>query len=204
VRQLEEREHSGPVVETARLRPGPFAVPGPSGPRHPSARPARRDRVCRCRVLRTAPSAWSKAQSNPRNPTTLQRGSTLISAGARASAIRSASSSKRREAGRQSFFREVALEPCAPSRPVNSEIRGTDVIYTDHYTSASGRWRAARGLWCRWLRECRPMSFAELEKTIGDLAVRGATTSLMMKDLEGGTFTISNGGLWIDVVRRRS
>jgi 2-oxoglutarate dehydrogenase E2 component (dihydrolipoamide succinyltransferase) len=40
------------------------------------------------------------------------------------------------------------------------------------------------------------MSFAELEKTIGDLAVRARDNKLMMKDLEGGTFTISNGGVY--------
>jgi 2-oxoglutarate dehydrogenase E2 component (dihydrolipoamide succinyltransferase) len=46
------------------------------------------------------------------------------------------------------------------------------------------------------VRDADRLSFAELEKTIGDLAVRARDNKLTMKELEGGTFTISNGGVY--------
>ena len=46
------------------------------------------------------------------------------------------------------------------------------------------------------VRDADRLSFAELEKTIGELAVRARDNKLMMKDLQGGTFTISNGGIY--------
>ncbi len=78
---------------------------------------------------------------------------------------------------------------------VNAEIRGTDVIYKDHYdigVAVGG----GKGLVVPVVRDADRLSFAELEKTIGDLAVRARDNKLMMKDLEGGTFTISNGGVY--------
>jgi 2-oxoglutarate dehydrogenase E2 component (dihydrolipoamide succinyltransferase) len=78
---------------------------------------------------------------------------------------------------------------------VNAEIRGTDIIYKDHYdigVAVGG----GKGLVVPVVRKADRLSFAELEKTIGALAVRAKDNKLQMVDLEGGTFTISNGGVY--------
>jgi 2-oxoglutarate dehydrogenase E2 component (dihydrolipoamide succinyltransferase) len=97
--------------------------------------------------------------------------------------------------GFMSFFVKAAIEALRAFPAVNAEIRGTDVIYKDHYdigVAVGG----GKGLVVPVVRDADRMSFAELEKTIGDLAVRARDNKLMMKDLEGGTFTISNGGVY--------
>jgi 2-oxoglutarate dehydrogenase E2 component (dihydrolipoamide succinyltransferase) len=97
--------------------------------------------------------------------------------------------------GFMSFFVKAAIEALKAFPAVNAEIRGTDVIYKDHYdvgVAVGG----GRGLVVPVVRDADRLSFADLEKTIGELAVRARDNKLTPKDLEGGTFTISNGGVY--------
>jgi 2-oxoglutarate dehydrogenase E2 component (dihydrolipoamide succinyltransferase) len=97
--------------------------------------------------------------------------------------------------GFMSFFVKGAIEALKAFPSVNAEIRGTDIVYKDHYdvgVAVGG----GKGLVVPVVRDADRMSFAELEKTIGELAVRARDNKLTMKDLEGGTFTISNGGIY--------
>ena len=97
--------------------------------------------------------------------------------------------------GFMSFFVKAAIEALRAYPAVNAEIRGNDVIYKDHYdigVAVGG----GKGLVVPVVRDADRLSFAELEKTIGELAGRARDNKLMMKDLEGGTFTISNGGVY--------
>jgi 2-oxoglutarate dehydrogenase E2 component (dihydrolipoamide succinyltransferase) len=97
--------------------------------------------------------------------------------------------------GFMSFFVKAAIEALRAFPSVNAEIRGTDIVYKDHYdigVAVGG----GKGLVVPVVRDADRLSFAELEKTIGELAGRARDNKLMMKDLEGGTFTISNGGVY--------
>ena len=97
--------------------------------------------------------------------------------------------------GFMSFFVKAAIEALRAFPSVNAEIRGTDIVYKDHYdigVAVGG----GKGLVVPVVREADRMSFAELEKTIGALAVRAKENKLQMPELEGGTFTISNGGIY--------
>ena len=97
--------------------------------------------------------------------------------------------------GFMSFFVKAAIEALRAFPSVNAEIRGTDIVYKDHYdigVAVGG----GKGLVVPVVRDADRLSFAELEKTIGELASRARDNKLMMKDLEGGTFTISNGGVY--------
>jgi len=97
--------------------------------------------------------------------------------------------------GFMSFFVKAAIEALRAFPAVNAEIRGTDIIYKDHYdigVAVGG----GKGLVVPVVRKADRMSFAELEKTIGALAVRAKDNKLQMPELEGGTFTISNGGVY--------
>ena len=97
--------------------------------------------------------------------------------------------------GFMSFFVKAAIDALKAFPAVNAEIRGTDVLYKDHYdigVAVGG----GKGLVVPVVRDADRLSFAELEKSIGDLAVRARDNKLTMKELEGGTFTISNGGVY--------
>ena len=97
--------------------------------------------------------------------------------------------------GFMSFFVKSAIEGLKAFPAVNAEIRGTDIVYKDHYdigVAVGG----GKGLVVPVVRGADAMSFAELEKGIADLAVRARDNKLTMKELEGGTFTISNGGVY--------
>src|SRR4051812_31021431 len=97
--------------------------------------------------------------------------------------------------GFMSFFAKAAIEGLRAFPAVNAEIRGTDIIYKDHYdigVAVGG----GKGLVVPVVRGADRMSFADLEKTIAGLGARAKDNKLQMSDLEGGTFTISNGGIY--------
>jgi 2-oxoglutarate dehydrogenase E2 component (dihydrolipoamide succinyltransferase) len=97
--------------------------------------------------------------------------------------------------GFMSFFVKASIEALKAFPSVNAEVRGTDIVYKDHYdigVAVGG----GKGLVVPVVRDADRLSFAELEAAIADLAVRAKDNKLVMKDLEGGTFTISNGGIY--------
>jgi 2-oxoglutarate dehydrogenase E2 component (dihydrolipoamide succinyltransferase) len=97
--------------------------------------------------------------------------------------------------GFMSFFVKAAIEALKAFPAVNGEVRGNDIIYKDHYdigVAVGG----GKGLVVPVVRDADRLGFAEVEAAIADLAVRARDNKLTMKDLEGGTFTISNGGIY--------
>ncbi len=97
--------------------------------------------------------------------------------------------------GFMGFFVKAAIEALKSFPSVNAEVRGTDVIYKDHYdigVAVGG----GKGLVVPVLRDADRLSFAEVEKTIAALAAKAKDNKLQIAELEGGTFTISNGGVY--------
>jgi 2-oxoglutarate dehydrogenase E2 component (dihydrolipoamide succinyltransferase) len=97
--------------------------------------------------------------------------------------------------GFMSFFVKAVVEALRAWPSVNGEVRGTDIVYKDHYdigVAVGG----GKGLVVPVVRDCDRLSFAEIEKTIGELAKKARENRITMQDLEGGTFTISNGGIY--------
>ncbi|MCC7191224.1 MAG: dihydrolipoyllysine-residue succinyltransferase [Phycisphaeraceae bacterium] len=97
--------------------------------------------------------------------------------------------------GFMSFFVKAAIHALKLVPQVNSEIRGTDVIYKNHYDIgiAIG---GGKGLVVPVLRRAERMSFAEIEKSIAEFAARAKENKIALEELQGGTFTISNGGVY--------
>jgi 2-oxoglutarate dehydrogenase E2 component (dihydrolipoamide succinyltransferase) len=97
--------------------------------------------------------------------------------------------------GFMSFFVKATIEALKLVPAVNAEIRGTDIIYHNYYDIgiAVG---GGKGLVVPVLRDAERMSFAEIEQAIADLATRARDNSLSLNELQGGTFTISNGGVY--------
>ena len=97
--------------------------------------------------------------------------------------------------GFMSFFVKAAVEGLRAFPAVNAEVRGTDIVYKDHYdigVAVGG----GKGLVVPVIRDADAISFAEVEKTLGALAKKARENRITMDDLAGGTFTISNGGIY--------
>ncbi|MGD9719640.1 MAG: 2-oxoglutarate dehydrogenase complex dihydrolipoyllysine-residue succinyltransferase [Pirellulales bacterium] len=97
--------------------------------------------------------------------------------------------------GFMSFFVKAAIDALKLVPAVNAEIRGTDVVYHNYFDIgiAVG---GGKGLVVPVLRDADRMSFAEIELSIADMAHRARENSLQLEELQGGTFTISNGGVY--------
>ncbi|MCI0358992.1 MAG: 2-oxoglutarate dehydrogenase complex dihydrolipoyllysine-residue succinyltransferase [Planctomycetaceae bacterium] len=97
--------------------------------------------------------------------------------------------------GFMSFFVKAAVDALKQFPAVNAEIRETNIVYRNYYHIgiAIG---ADRGLVVPVLRHAERMSFAEIEQAIDDFAHRAQENKLKPGELEGGTFTISNGGIY--------
>ena len=92
------------------------------------------------------------------------------------------------------FVKAVAL--AAKDVPsVNAKIEGDEIVYHD-YLDVSVAVSAPKGLVVPVVRNADSMSFAEIEKTIADFGKRAKEGTLTMDDMSGGTFTISNGGVF--------
>jgi len=97
--------------------------------------------------------------------------------------------------GFMSFFLKACIVALKELPAVNAEIDGDDIIYKNHYDIgvAVG---TEQGLVVPVLRDADQMSFAEIEKKIGELGRKARDGKLTIEDLSGGTFTISNGGIY--------
>ncbi|MCA9193038.1 MAG: 2-oxoglutarate dehydrogenase complex dihydrolipoyllysine-residue succinyltransferase [Planctomycetales bacterium] len=97
--------------------------------------------------------------------------------------------------GFMSFFAKASVEALRRFPSVNAEIRGNNIVYR-HFQDIGIAIGGGKGLVVPVLRNVELMSFAEVERTIGDFAGKAMQNRLMPEDLEGGTFTISNGGVY--------
>ncbi len=95
--------------------------------------------------------------------------------------------------GFMSFFVKAAVEALRRFPAVNASIDGNDIVYHDYYDVGIAA-SSPRGLVVPVLRDVDQLSFAGVEKTIGDYGKKAKEGKLTMDDLVGGTFTISNGG----------
>jgi 2-oxoglutarate dehydrogenase E2 component (dihydrolipoamide succinyltransferase) len=97
--------------------------------------------------------------------------------------------------GFMSFFVRASIQALGEIPAVNAEIDGTDIIYKNYYHIgvAVG---TEKGLVVPVLRDADQRSFADIEKTIADFGLRARDGKLDIEELQGGTFTISNGGIY--------
>jgi 2-oxoglutarate dehydrogenase E2 component (dihydrolipoamide succinyltransferase) len=97
--------------------------------------------------------------------------------------------------GFMSFFVRAAVEALRAVPQVNAEFRDPHIVYRDYYDIgiAVG---GGKGLVVPVIRNAESLSFAQVEQTIGDFARRAADNKLKLEELQGGTFTISNGGVY--------
>ena len=97
--------------------------------------------------------------------------------------------------GFMSFFAKAVCLAIKDFPSVNAQIEGDEIVYFD-YLDLSVAVSAPNGLVVPVVRNADSLSFAGIEKAIGDLGRRARDGALTMEDMVGGTFTISNGGIF--------
>jgi len=97
--------------------------------------------------------------------------------------------------GFMSLFVKACVFALKEVPAVNAEIDGQDLIYKNHY-DISVAVGTERGLVTPVVRDCDVLSLAAIEKTIGELAGKARDGSLTLDDLQGGTFSVTNGGVY--------
>ena len=93
------------------------------------------------------------------------------------------------------FFAKAACLALKDVPSVNAQIDGDEIVY-HAYVDISVAVSAPNGLVVPVIRNAETMSFADVENTIGDFGKRAKDGTLTMADMKGGTFTISNGGVF--------
>ena len=97
--------------------------------------------------------------------------------------------------GFMSFFVKACVIGLKNYPAINAEIQGEEIVYKNYY-NISIAVGTDRGLVVPVLRETDEMSFAEIEKNIGELGQKARDGKITIEDLQGGTFTITNGGIY--------
>lgn len=97
--------------------------------------------------------------------------------------------------GFMSFFAKATVEALKRFPVVNASIEGTDIIYHNYYDIGIAV-STERGLMVPIVRDVDQMSFADFEKELGEIAGRAQAGTIGMEELTGGTFTITNGGIF--------
>jgi 2-oxoglutarate dehydrogenase E2 component (dihydrolipoamide succinyltransferase) len=97
--------------------------------------------------------------------------------------------------GFMGFFAKAACLALKDVPAVNASIEGDEIVYRD-YSDLSVAVSAPQGLVVPVIRDAQALSFADIEKTIADFGARAKNGTLKLEEMRGGTFTISNGGVF--------
>ena len=178
-----------------KAAPAPIAKPAPAAPKAPRDTGPREDRVRMTRIRQTIARRLKDAQNTAAMLTTYNE--------ADMSAIMAMRSEYKElfikrhgvKLGFMSFFVKACVQALKDVPSVNGEIDGTDIIYKNYYdiSIAVG---TDKGLVVPVLRDCDELSLGGIEKGIGALGAKARDGQLSMDDMSGGTFTISNGGVY--------
>jgi 2-oxoglutarate dehydrogenase E2 component (dihydrolipoamide succinyltransferase) len=97
--------------------------------------------------------------------------------------------------GFMSFFVKAAVEASKAFPKANARIEGADIVH-QHFYDIGVAVSTERGLIVPILRDADRLSFADIEKRVGELAAKARDGKIGVDDLQGGTFTITNGGIF--------
>ncbi len=179
-----------PVAPAPVAAPAPAAAPAP--PRPPQER---EERVRMTRLRQTIAKRLKEAQDTAAMLTTFNEVDMTAVMAIRNQYKDAFEKRHGVKLGFMSFFVKACVAALKEVPAVNAEIDGTDLIYKNHYDIgvAVG---SERGLVVPVVRDADALSLAEIEKTIGELAKKARDATLSLDDLQGGTFTITNGGIY--------
>ena len=182
-----------PTPAPARAAPAPAPAPAPQPAPVASARPEERVRMTRRR--QTIAQRLVEAQQTAAMLTTFNELDMTAVMDIRKKRRESFEKRNGIRLGFMSFFVKATIGALKAFPNLNAEIDGTDIVLKRYYDIgvAVG---AEGGLVVPVVRDADRLSFAQIEKAIEELAVKARNNTLSIQDLQGGTFTITNGGVF--------
>jgi 2-oxoglutarate dehydrogenase E2 component (dihydrolipoamide succinyltransferase) len=171
------------------------APAAPVAPAAPREIHEREERVRMTRLRQTIARRLKEAQNNAAMLTTFNEVDMTAVMAMRAQYKDAFEKTHGVKLGFMSFFVRAVTHALKMVPDVNAEIDGTDLIYKNHYDIgvAVG---TEKGLVVPVVRDADAMSLADIEKAIGALGKKARDGQLAIEDMQGGTFTISNGGVY--------
>ena len=173
--------------------PAPVAAPKPVQPSGPRPESAREERVKMTRLRQRIAERLKEAQNTAAMLTTFNEVDMSQVMAIRAAYKDSFEKKHHVKLGFMSFFVKAAISALKEFPSVNAEIDGTDIVYKNYYDIGVAV-STPTGLIVPVIRDADARGFADIEKTIGDLGSRARDGKLAIDELQGGTFTITNGG----------
>ncbi len=184
------------VLAAANAQPEAAPAAAPTAPAATSAAPGRQEeRVKMTRLRQTIAKRLKSAQDNAAMLTTFNDVdmTAVIEARGRYKDLFEKKHGVR--LGFMGFFTKAACLALKDIPAVNGRIDGDEIVY-NNYMDISVAVSGPSGLVVPVIRNAESLSFADIEKTIGDFGKRAKDGTLTMDDMAGGTFTISNGGVF--------
>jgi 2-oxoglutarate dehydrogenase E2 component (dihydrolipoamide succinyltransferase) len=171
------------------------AAPAPAAPSGPRREAAREERVRMTKLRKVIAARLKQAQNTAAMLTTFNE----VDMGALMAARKQYGEAFEKKHGVKlgfmSFFAKASIAALKELPSVNAEIDGDDIVYKNYYHLGVAV-STPSGLMVPVLRDADQMSFAGIEKGIADLGRKARDGKLGMDELQGGTFTITNGGIF--------
>jgi 2-oxoglutarate dehydrogenase E2 component (dihydrolipoamide succinyltransferase) len=187
-------------AQKASPAPAPAPAPAPSPAPSPAAAAAptgerREERVRMSRLRQTISSRLKEAQNTAAMLTTFNDVDMTAVMEARGRYKDLFEKKHGIRLGFMSFFVKASTLALRDVPAVNASIEGDEIVYRD-YADVSVAVSAPQGLVVPVIRDADKMSFAQVEKTIADFGKRAKDGTLKLEEMRGGTFTITNGGVF--------
>jgi 2-oxoglutarate dehydrogenase E2 component (dihydrolipoamide succinyltransferase) len=186
------------VIEgSASVAPAPVSVPQapkatPAAPRETGVR---EERVKMTRLRQTVANRLKEAQNTAAILTTFNEVDMTAVMDLRKQYKDSFEKKHGVKLGFMSFFAKATVNALKQFPAINAEIDGTDILYKNYY-NISIAVSTPQGLVVPVIRDCDEKSMAEIEANIGELGAKARDGKISMADMQGGTFTITNGGVF--------
>ncbi len=182
-----------PAAPAAAPAPVVAPAPKPAQPSGPRPEAAREERVRMTRLRQRIAERLKEAQNTAAMLTTFNEVDMSQVMAIRAAYKDGFEKKHGVKLGFMSFFVKAAIAALKEFPSVNAEIDGTDLVYKNYYDIGVAV-STPTGLVVPVIRDADAKGFADIEKTIGDLGARARDGKLAIDELQGGTFTITNGG----------
>ena len=184
---LRERPAAAPAAEARAPAPAPAQAPQPAG--------AREERVRMTKLRQTIAKRLKEAQNTAAILTTFNEADMSAVMALRQRYKESFEKKHGIKLGFSSFFVKACVKALKEIPAVNGRIEGDEIVY-NHFYDIGMAVSTPNGLMVPVIRDCDGKSFAEIEDALGELAARGRDGKLAMDEMQGGTFTITNGGVF--------
>jgi len=192
------------AAEAQRAAPSPAPAPVPAPAAAPARTPGplgerREERVRMTRLRQTIATRLKEAQNTAALLTTFNDVDMTAVMEARSRYKDLFEKKHGIRLGFMGFFVKAACLALKDMPAVNAYIEGDEIVYHD-YVDVSVAVSAPKGLVVPVIRDAQALSFADIEKTIADFGRRAKDGTLTLEEMQGGTFTISNGGVFGSLV----